>query len=337
MGTSIAVFVHGRGRGHASRMRVVVPALEAQGHRCTVYGGGSADDLLSHLPRYRPIQPLYPGLGELRKLPQRVRQDLRTLRDEAPDAVLSDGDLPSVLAARRLGIPVVAVGHNLVFTRCHLPKGLPTRRIAYEFANGFAATWLAKYAVAVHFLPVEPRTPGTWVARPLLEAFPESPPVREPYFVAYFRDKNGGPWLRELAATHRVVVYGGLDAPPEGVELRDFDRATFREDLSRCAGVIASAGSNLMAECVLTRTPILALHLPNDHEQALNAQWAAREGVAMAGCIDQPDGTMVRRFAERALSGDYRSVDLEAALPPVTDQVALAVRAAIASSGGPSS
>jgi UDP:flavonoid glycosyltransferase YjiC (YdhE family) len=120
-----------------------------------------------------------------------------------------------------------------------------------------------------------------------------------------------------------VLAFGRIAGAPEGVEVAGFGRQAFRAALGRCSAVIATAGSNLLAECVLLKKPILALHARGDHEQRLNGLLAADAGVAEAATIgDSALPAAVRRFLDRVARGGFSTVDLAAALPPVSTATA---------------
>lgn len=323
----IGYYVHGRGRGHASRAVAVASALRDDGHELRIYGGGQAADLLGALPEHRLVRPIYPGLGGVIELPRRLSKELVEQAGFRPHAVLSDGDVPSLLAARALGIPAVALGHDLVFSRCRLPAGLPRLRVLACRRTTWAVTRRV-HAVAVHFLPVEPATPRTLVARP---ARRQPPPgagqdVEPGAVVCYFRDRNARAAI-ELAARggRRVIAFGHRDLGVPGVIERPFDGRDFLAHLSAASAVVASAGSNVLAECVLAGKPVLALHAERDHEQALNALLAERAGVAVASSFESLSPRLVERFFERVRAADFARVDLEQALPSAPS----AVRAAL--------
>ncbi len=111
--TKIGYYVHGRGRGHASRALAIARTLREGGHELRIYGGGQAAELLGGLPEHRPVRPIDRGLGGVLEVPRRVAKDLVEQARFRPDAIVSDGDVPSLLAARALGIPAVALGHDL--------------------------------------------------------------------------------------------------------------------------------------------------------------------------------------------------------------------------------
>ncbi len=71
----------------------------------------------------------------------------------------------------------------------------------------------------------------------------------------------------------------------------------FVVDLASARGVIASAGSSLLAECLYLRKKMLLLPLPGQYEQLINAYYAEKLGLAQWTC--QLDPASVSRFLER--------------------------------------
>ena len=327
----VAYYIHGRGRGHATRSRVVVAALRAAGCDVVVHAGGDALPVLSGEPD--------PGLAGMAPLVARAWRDRQHLRRLAPDVLVTDGDAPSLVAAKTLGMPTVAVGHGLLFANAVLPSDLPRMSLAYERVNAGSSSFCADRVVAVHFLPIAARDPRrTCVARQDCGELQDSPVARaspkpktltdEGFVLAYFRDGNGaGVLSAALAAGTRVVCFGRLDDAPAGVDLRPPDRTAFVEHLARCTAVIGSSGCNLLSECVLLSKPVLALHRARDHEQILNGALLAAAGVGATGRIDRITLTEVAAFLDRAASGRFARVALDAALPPVSEAVCEAVAA----------
>ncbi|WP_104987063.1 glycosyltransferase family protein [Sorangium cellulosum] len=319
----IGYYVHGRGRGHASRALAVAGALREAGHELRIYGGGQAADLLGGLPEHRAVRPIYPGVRGVIELPRRVAKELVEQAGFRPDAIVSDGDVPSLLAARALGIPAVALGHDLVFARCRLPEGLPRLRVLACQRTTWASR-RARYAVAVHFLPTEPIVPGTIVARPALRRPPAGAGhgVAPGAVVCYFRDRNARAATELVAAGGRgVIAFGDPDLRVPGVLAKPFDSRDFLAHLASASAVVTSAGSNVLAECVLAGKPVLALHAEHDHEQALNAILAERASVAVASSFASLSPRVVARFFDRVRAADFARVDLERALPSAPSAV----------------
>ena len=187
----IAYFVHGRGRGHASRAQTIVPALTEDGHDLRLFAGDQAIDLLAGLS-VAAINSVKPGLRGTLLIPGRLGHDRAELKKSKPDLVISDGDAPSLVAARSLGIPTLAIGHDLVFTGCQLPSDLPTGALRAERRSALFASRLGTRGVAVHFLPIQPARSEIVCARPSLrQELSGTPPSSVGGIVSYFRDRNG--------------------------------------------------------------------------------------------------------------------------------------------------
>jgi len=294
--TRIAYFVHGRGKGHAIRTRAVMGGL-GRSHDVRVFCAGEAWGVLKDVPGAEPTLPCVPGKGMLGSFALRFRGDRERLRRWSPDLVVSDGDGPSVNAAKSLGIPVIAIGHGLIFRHTHLNSALPFHRRAREVVNVASSSWPATRSVAVHFAPVRPRTPGTYVARPDLRSGIESASTREDFLLAYFRDGNGLAPLELLARRgHRVVLFGEPRKVPHGVEVHPSDVQAFAEALGRCRAVVGSAGNHLPGECAMLGIPMLALHRGDDGEHEMNAHLVEAAGIGIAANLEQCTPAVIQRF-----------------------------------------
>jgi hypothetical protein len=325
--------VHGHGRGHASRARAVITRLLAEGHTVEVFAGGDGVSLLSDLCEVRPRRPLLPGPRVGAALLLRAHADAARLRSERPALVVTDGDQAIVLGARRAHVPCLAIGHDLVFSACALPPGLPTLSLARERLNSLVPTRLADARIAVHFLPIEPRLPHTRVARALapvelreLDDVGDLPSA--PFLVAYLSDGDRESVLARLAeADVDVVAFGdGLRARGR-VRTLPVSRERFVAHLRRAMGVVATAGSNVLAECVLTQKPVFALHSGRHHEQALNAALVERARVGEALRIADLTAERVRAFVAHVHAGGFAQVELAHALPALDDVALETVKA----------
>lgn len=297
----IAYYVHGRGRGHASRARAVLPRLRGAGHEVRVFGGGHACDVLADDPSFTQVRPCLPGRGLAGTFARRFRADWRVQEDFGPDAVVTDCDLAALHVAAARRVPTLAMGHGLIFRHTHLPEGLPRLPRWREIINAASSSWAARMRVPVHFAPVEPRTPGTRVARPDVgEDLLDGPRTDDGFVLAYFRDDNGYDALEQVVARgHRVVCFGGPQQVPDGVDLLPPSVTEFRAYLRRCRFVLASAGNHLPAECGLLGKAMLAVWAPGDAEHRMNAALIEGAGIGVAARLDQVDGDIVRRVEEQ--------------------------------------
>ncbi len=303
----IHYYVHGRGRGHATRSRAVITRLLTAGHEVTAFAGRDAEPLLrDHVPT-RPVDSLLPDTGR-RTLPlviSRVRAALHALRHERADLVVSDGDLPGMLAARAGRRPAIAVGHGLVFYCCARPSGLPAGRWRREALKAGASTLGAHRRVAVNFVPLPVRRGR--LARPALETSPATSRTSDAPLLCYFRDGAPRSLLERLGALDLpVILFAPRDPAVPGIHHEPPSRDRFLSAQRRAAAVLATAGSQLMSECVAQGTPLFAVHAPGDDEQALNVAMLRDAGLGDGCPLPSLDDTYLREFLARPPSQPLR-------------------------------
>ncbi len=304
VGRIIHYYVHGRGRGHATRSRAIIRRLQHRGHAVRVFAGRDA------LPILQPVVvsctavqslPARPGIRSITLGVRRVAQAVRAGWNEVPDVLVSDGDHPSVIAAKILRRPVIAVGHGLVFSRCRRPPSLDRPSWLREAVKATVSSWPADGYVAVNFVPLPLRDRRTVLARPVLDdrlhqPAPLAQEAGSPTVLCYFRDDNGDDVtsvLRRVARDDiRILVFGRGHV--KGVEYRPRDRLGFIEELRRCDQVVASAGSQLISECLALHKPLFVLHQADDDEQRLN--------LAMLRAVGAGDGCAFSEINEQRLS-----------------------------------
>ncbi|ACY15695.1 glycosyltransferase family protein [Haliangium ochraceum] len=288
----IHYYVHGRGRGHATRAQAVIARLREAGCRVSVFAGRDAEAVLRApgvADEVHAVRSLLPGDGVRAAglVPRRVAQAVAALRRAPADVVVSDGDLPGLLAAQLCRVPAVAVGHGLVFSHCQRPAELPRQAWQREARKARLSSLGSSRQVAVNFVPLQARGATTVVARPLLRPGlgpRDQDAAREGEVLCYFRDDNGAEAVRALlAAGARVQLFGRRDPGIAGARFVPLDPERFAEALPRARAVVSSAGSQLIAECVALGVPQFALYRADDDEQALNVAMLRHAGVG-DGC-----------------------------------------------------
>jgi len=277
-------YVHGRGRGHATRTVPVVRALREHGWMVRVFAGEAAEAVFDGdcIP-IRSVPPTLSG-SSLRIAIDRIRGARAGLRDERPHAVISDGDLPSVFAAKREGIPTIAVGHGLVFAHCAWPPGVDRGAWMRESLKARMASWGADTIVCANFIDLQTTDPGrVRVARPQT-TFPSLgalPRARASTSVlCYFRDDNGDGIASAIAELgYEVTLFSSKPRTVPGIRVEPFDVASFQSHLGRCRAVVSSAGSQLISECIALGIPQFAYYRRADDEQKLNVQLLEYSGL----------------------------------------------------------
>lgn len=292
----VAYFVHGNGRGHAMRALSLVPMLRAHGHEVHVHSGGDAVAMLCKLDGVE-VDCLGPGPRLAPRFAARMAADHRMLRHLRPDVVITDGDAPSLHAAASLRIPSIAVGHGLLFAHCRLPIELSFRKRLREAFNAASASWLARRVIVVHFGALDCFDPRAVVARPDPRADLATDGARSDALVVYAGQADLSEYVRELHRRgHRLVVFGRVASPPEGVEVHAPDVTRFAVALREAQGVVGTAGSNLIAEGAALGRPLLLLAPAHMVEQQVNARLAERDAFAVAASAEHVDIEAIERF-----------------------------------------
>jgi UDP-N-acetylglucosamine:LPS N-acetylglucosamine transferase len=309
-------FVHGRGRGHATRTLPIVQLLRDEGCSVRVHAGDDAQALFAaeaDLVRVRSTMPR-PGRGErfaatgARLVAQRVSEARALFSEDRPDLVITDGDLPGALAALAHRIPSIAVGHGLVFSHCKRPIGTSARAWILEGPKAALSAIGARYRVAVNFVPVEPKDRATFVGKPTLRAALRLPSreaggagggdatrddKESTDVLCYFRMGDGSAVASALGEVGtRARIFAPPDMNIEGSE--PIDEAKFTRALLEARAVVANAGSQIIGECVALGIPFFGVYSDDFHEQSLN--------VAMLRAHRIGDGTSFERFEPTALA-----------------------------------
>lgn len=229
---------------------------------------------------------------------RRVRDAIAAARADDAKLILSDGDLPGLLAATALRIPGIAVGHGLVFSDCVKPSALPTAPWLREAAKAAASSVGAQRSIAVNFVPLQARTRRVIVARPSLDPKLHHDASAD-RVVCYFRD--GAPEvLRKLVDLGtRPIVFATEDPGVDGVDYEPQSRERFIACLAQARVVVSSAGSQLISECVGLGIPIFALHQRDDDEQRLNAAMVRDAGLGDGCSFDALSRSRLQRFLEQ--------------------------------------
>ncbi len=324
----IHLYVHGRGRGHATRCLAIARALTAAQRPFRAFVGADGAPLFSTEYPCTEVASLPPRPASAAfALAGRVRDALTAGRRDHATLTISDGDLPGLLAAHALRIPSIAVGHGLVFSECQRPRTLAAAPWYREAAKAAASSIGADRCVAVNFVPLRPRTSRAVVARPSLD--PRLHRAADPSRVlCYFRD--GAPSVLDALVEHgeRPIVFAAEDPKIEGIDYEPQSRARFIARLAEARVVIASAGSQLISECVGLGIPILALHRPEDDEQRLNAAMVLEAQLGDGCSFDALTAERLARFIDAppvAPSRSYRAPDVASATMDAIESVLLSL------------
>ncbi len=290
----------GYGRGHASRAAAVAGALRPRGHGVRFATGGPTADRLAEEARQRD------GAAEVYRVPalrqvmrgNRVRM-LETARanldltwrspeiiaaaadwlaEAGADLVVSDHEPFVARAARRRGVPVVSLSHQLVLTETR-PR-VPWRHALPAAATALGIGVLAPrrpegVVVPSFFFPPLRRGSRAVLVPPIVRDDVLAAGVRAGEHVVVYLNEGDGmeSLLRVLGAIDAPFrVYGLGEAPaPPNVRLCAPSRAGFLADLASARAVVSTAGFTLLSEALHLGKPVLALPNQGFFEQTVNA------------------------------------------------------------------
>lgn len=294
MSLKIAYYVHGRGRGHSSRALSVIKKLILRKYKLKIFAGRDAYPVLRESFEVASVASIFPHSSVLDFI-KRLIHDYKQLKHIRPDVLISDGDAPSTWAAKLLSVPVISIGHALVFPYCkHEIKLSSWGLIKENFKVRMASLW-ADYKFILHFCTLPTKNQNSIVVKPDL-TFDLNPAKQGNYLISYFRDGNGRTVLENLAALGMEIRNFGPAININGIQNYPTDNRLFKQMLSQAKGVIGSAGSNLIFESIALQKPMFLLYKKNDFEQKANAAYMEHLGFGVSSAFDSVSSELIQKY-----------------------------------------
>ncbi len=294
--------LNGQGRGHTSRSLAVADELRRRGHEVTFCcGGEAAERLLRREPvvevpapreivranRVRLLASARHNAPLAARLPAIVEELAGRVRELNPALVVSDFEPLAPRAARRLGVPAVALDRQHLLTEARVP--VPLRHRASAALTHLGVSVMVPRALFARLL-VPTFSPFPLRAGSRAELLPpilradvrEAVPSDAGHVLVYVNHPAGtGRLLRALGAAEADFVVYNLPRPPQeyaNLAFRPASRRGFVRDLAACRAVVCTAGFTLLSEALWLGKPVLALPNRGFFEQTLNALALARTG-----------------------------------------------------------
>jgi uncharacterized protein (TIGR00661 family) len=227
------------------------------------------------------------------------------LSDFRPDIILTDSELFTHRAARRLKIPRITFDHFGLLVYCRPEVGIRDRIALWGNARVYKALFgQPDRAVVTGFFQAPAICPGVRVVGPVIRReVRETPASRGEYLLVYLSQGQFEftPQIERalLELDIPIKVYG---TPRRGIQnnlqFKPTANLPFIEDLARCRAVFATAGNQLSGEVIYFGKPMLAIPMAC-MEQRLNAIMIERMGVGMYARRGQITGKLLREFLAR--------------------------------------
>ena len=295
--------VPGEGLGHATRSKVVIGHLLAQGHQVCVVSSSRAYTMLAaafpgRVHEIRGFHLAYKGLAvskvrtaalTLRTAPDDLRVNFAKYRellcDFEPEVIISDFESFSYLFAKMHRLPIISIDNMQLISRAKLDVAVPkAERGNYNLAKSIVR---AKLPHSRHYFVT------TFFDLPLIkDATTLVPPIIRPEILAARPSAGGHVLVYQSATTQQNLVallqqlpdqefrvYGFNKEEDHGnVQLRAFSEAGFIADLASCRAVVTNGGFSLISEAVFLHKPVCAVPIPAQFEQWLNAAEIEQRG-----------------------------------------------------------
>jgi uncharacterized protein (TIGR00661 family) len=336
-----------QGQGHFSKAAVLVPLLEARGHDVFVVSSGwDAPPAGYRFHRHRHFpgmayvvangrpdvrRTVWKWLGEIPKVIRHLRELRALVREFQPHLILSDFEplTASPLLQPRCEVICISRQVALFDRQISLPEtGGFERKLARTTIRLFTAG--ADRLFGYHYEPASSRCVPPIIRREIAALRPQS---GDHVFVYnhYDTSDDGSPErLVAWADRNRMPVRAyGFPEIPRGLQGRVLfqppGRESMLDDLRTARTVFTSAGLSTPLEAFLLNKPVVAVPLPNQWEQEVNAYHLQAAGLARASVdwdydlayelpspgLDHPLRAWLSVSAEQVLDHVLRGTPLE--------------------------
>lgn len=313
--------VPGEGMGHATRSKVVITWLLAQGHDVTIVSSSRAFTFLQnhfgnrvieieglHLSYHNAIMSIWGSIWiNLKRIHLLLGKNLLTfLRlsfNYRPDLIITDFESFSHLYAFTHSIKAISIDNIQVANRCKLDGDVPLKEQINQ--------WLAAEVIAIKvpavqhylitsFFEVPPIFPNTEMVKPIVRQQIEQAIPRVGKHILMYQTSASAKNIEAVLGNFpqfEFRVYGmNKDESIGNVHYKKFSEDGFIDDLASACGVISNGGFSLISEAVYLHKPVYSFPIKNQFEQYLNARYIENCGYGiMAETLKSED---LMRFLE---------------------------------------
>ena len=312
----------GDGRGHAARSFALIEKLQSIGHDVTVFTFDEAYELLSisGIPDHKifKIAGLRFGQNEsgisiVETIKNawnfffEAKKDLRSIKSEIrksgkPDLIISDFEplLPRI--AIYFGIPYITIDNQHKFCT-PLREGFSFWLQLYSALAGiFISQYIPKPTLSIistfhnctnlqGYDRIEIMLREQYVKRAVRYDGPILVYVRNPVHIK----------VSEVIATlpNKFVFYGPKGTISPNIEYKNTSYGEFADDLARCSAVIACGGNQLMGEAKYFGKKVMAIPMPMQWEQEINALYVEKEKIGECCYLSDFSRERVTAFIEK--------------------------------------
>jgi uncharacterized protein (TIGR00661 family) len=306
--------VQGTGNGHIRRAAEFIPEFRQHGDVDVLLSGNDVReqpgfDIDYHLKGITYTIGRHGGVDWMKSAGnlglRRFRRDVRDFPVEKYDLVINDFEPVSAWAARRAGVPCVALSHQAAFLSDRTPRP-SSRSTAAEMIFRYFAP--CTYYAGMHF-----RKYDDHIYTPLIRSGVRNLDTSDHGHVTVYLPSCDVMWLfnffREVKGV-RFQVFSSQSRTSftlGNVELMPLSSNVFLRSLASCHGFITGAGFEAPAEGLFLGKKLLVVPMKNQYEQSCNAAALEKIGVSVEWKIKSDFSARISRWLgqSRAIRENY--------------------------------
>lgn len=298
--------IQGTGNGHLSRAREMVPALRENVDVDLLVSGTQSE---VQLPwkltyQYKGFSFCYNrkgGVSKVRSLREnfssQLMREIHSLPVEHYDLVINDFEPVSAWAAKRKGVPCIAMSHQAAYLSQKSPRPFVKDRFGEAVLKRYAP---ADLAVGFHFEEYD-----SFIYTPVIRSEVRAlTPRQGGYFVVYlpaYKDEVLTNILSTIPEADWIVFSRHATQPAStsgNVKIEPIRNDRFLERLEDCQGLLTGGGFEAPAEAMFLGKKVFSIPVKGQYEQQCNAAALRKLGCSVASKLTESLIPDLRRWVE---------------------------------------
>lgn len=295
--------IQATGNGHLSRAIEIVPAFQKYGTVDIFVSGTQSQVQLPFPISYQKhglsfVFGKKGGVNIIRSLsgirPIKLWKDIRTCPVESYDLIVNDFEPITAYAAKRKGIPCIAMSHQSAFLSELSPRPTHKNVIAEWMFRNYAP--VKKY-VGFHFQSYDKN-----IFQPIIKNDIKNLAVSEKEHICVYLPAYSPQYLQKYFFRHpdfqwRIFAKNVKERTyVQNVEINPISHEYWHSSLASCYGVIMGSGFEGPAEALYLKKRLLVVPMKNQYEQKCNAEALHKMGVHTCMKIKQDFGDILKNW-----------------------------------------
>jgi len=295
--------IQGTGHGHISRAREILPLLSNDAEVDVLLSGYNCNMSLENIRvmKKRGLSLTYSDNGRvslfetIRNLkPITFLKDVKQLKPQSYDLVISDYEPVSAWAAHKAKVPSLALSHQAAFISDFSPRPARQSLLAEQILKKFAP---CKSALGFHFRRYDSFVEPPIIRTEILNLSPKPGNHVTVYLPAYHH-KNLISHFKAVKSTDWHIFSPSCSQAIEdaNVFVQPVSNTEFLKSLETCRGVLTSGGFETCAEAMYLGKKLMVIPIQNQYEQLCNAAALQQMGIRVVYKISGQFSTVLEEW-----------------------------------------